>query len=352
MARDPERTEKPTARRRERAREEGQFAHSQELSSAVTLAVALTTLSYTLGTGSGFKSLFNSLLAAGSKGDLSYDLLVQMMHQAGVFFLTTLVPVAAAAAAASLACNIVQGAPIFGANITGLKWEQLNPMRGLSRLKMRVSLLEWLKVLTLVTIAFVALWSTMSQFWQRLISLPAADINGGNRILRGSVTHLASVIVGTAIVISIGDYFLQRRRFEQSLLQTKAEVKEDNKATEGNPLVKRKIRLIQRQQAQRRMMSRIKDADVIITNPTHYAVALEYKPEKMGAPRVVAKGTDYLAQKIKEIAKSHDIPTVENVPLAQALYRSVDLEQEIPVDLYKAVAEVLAYVFKVRKRRI
>src|SRR5262249_53426429 len=157
----------------------------------------------------------------------------------------------------------------------------------------------------------VALWSTMSQFWQRFVSLPASDIRGSNQILREAVTHLATMIVGTAIVMAVGDFFMQRWRFEKSLMQTKDEVKEDTKATEGNPAVRRKIRTIQRQQAQRRMMGRIKEADVIVTNPTHYAVALEYKPGKMGAPRVVAKGMDYLAQKIKEVARFHEIPTVE-----------------------------------------
>ena len=130
----------------------------------------------------------------------------------------------------------------------------------------------------------------------------------------------------------------------------KAEVKEDMKALEGNPQIKGKTRSIQREQSRRRMMQRVKDADVIVTNPTHYAVALEYKPETMNAPRVIAKGRDRIAEKIKTLGREHDIPTVENVPLARALYRSVDIEQEIPIELYKAVAEVLADVYKVRKR--
>jgi flagellar biosynthetic protein FlhB len=157
-----------------------------------------------------------------------------------------------------------------------------------------------------------------------------------------------SYIIGVIIIMSIADFFLQRRKFEESIKQTKAEVKEDMKALEGNPQIKGKIRSIQREQGRRRMMARVKDADVIVTNPTHFAVALEYKPESMAAPRVVAKGQDLLAQRIKELGREHDIPTVENVPLARALYRSVDVEQEIPMELYKAVAEVLAYVYKIR----
>lgn len=352
MPQNPERTEKPTGRRRQRAREEGQFAHSQELTSAVTIAVGLVTLSYSLGSANGFKSLLTSVLTTSVTKDLSSGLLAQMMRQTGIFFLMTIAPVAAATAVAALVCNVAQGAPIFAANTTGLKWDRLNPITGLSRLKAKLSLLEWLKVILFAAVAFFSLWSTMSVFWQRLVTLPMSDVNGGNQVIRGAVTRLCGAIVGTAIVMSVGDYFLQRWRFEKGLRMTKEEVKEDNKSTEGNPVVRRKIRSIQRQQAQRRMMSRIKDADVVVTNPTHFAVALEYKPDKMGAPRVVAKGADILAQKIKEIARSHDIPMVENVNLARALYHSVEIEQEIPLELYKAVAEVLAYVFKIRKRKL
>jgi flagellar biosynthetic protein FlhB len=161
--------------------------------------------------------------------------------------------------------------------------------------------------------------------------------------------QLVTYVGITTGILAIGDFFLQRWRFEKSIRQTKAEVKEDMKALEGNPAIKGKIRAIQREQARRRMMSRIKDADVIVTNPTHFAVALEYKPERMGAPRVIAKGQDFLAQKIKEKGREHDIPAVENVPLARALYRSVEVDQEIPMELYKAVAEVLAYVYRIRK---
>src|SRR2546430_4506619 len=150
--------------------------------------------------------------------------------------------------------------------------------------------------------------------------------------------------------LAVADFCIQRWRFEESIKQTKAEVKEDMKALEGNPLIKGKIRSIQRETARRRMMSRVKDADVIVTNPTHYAVALEYKSDQMGAPRVIAKGRNLIAQKIKELGREHDIPTVENVPLARALYRSVQIEQEIPLELYKAVAEVLSYVYKIRRR--
>jgi flagellar biosynthetic protein FlhB len=350
MAGNGEKTEKPTSRRRERAREEGRYAQSQELTSALTLAVVLTTLSYTLGAGGTFRTFLSGMLDLGIKGPASVETFSQMIRKAGTFFLMTSAPVLAAGLIASLTSSVLQGYSTIGAGPTGLKWEQLNPINGLSKLKSKVSLMEWVKTLTLVAIAFFALWSTMSEYWQQLVTLPAHDIHDSTLILRTIVTRLASYIVGAAFVIAVGDFFIQRFKFEKSLKQTKAEVKEDMKSADGNPAVKNKIRQIQRQFSRRRMMARIKDADVIVTNPTHYAVALEYKPGKNAAPRVVAKGMDWLAQKIKEEGRNYDIPTVENVPLARALYRSVELEQEIPLDLYKAVAEVLAYVFKIRKR--
>jgi len=344
-----ERTEKPTPRRRERAREEGKFAFSQELTSAITLAACLAAISYAFGSVDGFRNLFGSLLETAIAGPATEESVRQIIRKTGLFFFATVAPVLATATLASLAGSFAQGLPIFSANATGLKWENLNPIRGLSKLKAKVSWTEWLKILLLVTVATWAVWSTMSRFWVELVTLPAHDVSSSNVILRTVVTRLATYIVGAAVVIAVVDYFLQRRRFEKSLMMTKDEVREDMKSSDGNPMVKAKVRAIQRERSKRRMMARIKQADVIVTNPTHYAVALEYKPDKMAAPKVVAKGVDLLAQRIKEEGRKFDIPTVENVSLARALYSSVELEQEIPLDLYKAVAEVLAFVFKARK---
>ncbi len=308
MADGGDKTEKPTQRRRNRAKEEGKFAYSQELTSGITLIVVLATLSFTLGSGAGFRGLLSSLLEISAKGALSQETIREMMRQAGVFFLMTSAPVLAAAMIASLVGSVVQGLPTVGAGTTGLKWEQLNPINGLSKLKAKVSWMEWAKILVLVVVAFAALWSTMAEFWQRLITLPANDIHGSNAILKAIIVRLATYTVGAASLIAIADFFIQRFNFEKGLKQSKAEVKEDNKSTDGNPAIKGKIRQLQRQMSRRRMMARIKDADVIVTNPTHYAVALEYKPQKMAAPRVVAKGTEWLAQKIKETGRIYDIP--------------------------------------------
>jgi len=347
MARQGERTEKATSRRRQRARDQGQFAYSQELTSAMTLAACVVTAFYCLRSPSGFRAFFAGLLenAATESG-------AELVRRAGTYFLIVAAPIFAAAVIAALAGNFIQGLPIFPRDSPAFKWDRLNPVHGLSRLKTQLSWIQWLKLLFLVGVVGVVVWKTLAASWEQLIVLPAYSIEASNLVIRSLTFRIFLYITGAVGILAIGDFFVQRWRFEQSIKQTKAEVKEDRKALEGNPMIKAKIRSIQRDAARRRMMSRVKDGDVIVTHPTHYAVVLEYKPETMAAPRVVAKGRNLLAQKIKELGREHDIPTVENVPLDRALYRSVGIEQEIPMELYKPVAEVLAYVYKSRKRTL
>jgi flagellar biosynthetic protein FlhB len=277
--------------------------------------------------------------------------LLALMRRAGIYVLLVAAPVFVAAVGAALAGNFIQGLPISSPEAEAFKWDRLNPVQGFSRLKTKVSPAEWLKIGLLTAVLAMIVWKTLAGSWEQVITTPAQSMESSNAVFR-FITLQMVIYVGICVgILAAGDFFLQRWRFEKSIRQTKAEVKEDMKALEGNPMIKGKIRSIQREQARRRMMSRVKDADVIVTNPTHFAVALEYKPDQMGAPKVIAKGQDFIAQKIKELGREHDIPTVENVPLARALYRSAEVEQEIPMDLYKAVAEVLAYVYKIRNQR-
>lgn len=340
-----DRTEKATGRHRKQARDRGQFAYSQELTSAMTLAACAFTAFYYIESPAGFRSLFASLLNQAMTGDNS-----QLIHQAGMYFLMAAAPVFVAAVVAALAGNFIQGLPIFAPDKVSLSFDKFNPVQGLSRLKGQVSWTQWLKLSLLVGVIALIAWKTLAASWEDVVTLSARSIDSSNAIIRSLIARIAGYLISAVTVLAIGDFFLQRYKFEESIKQTKAEVKEDNKATEGNPAIKGKIKGLQRDAARRRMMSRVKEADVIVTNPTHYAVALEYKPDKMVAPRVIAKGRNIIAQKIKALGREYDIPMVENVPLARALYRSVDIEQEIPMELYKAVAEVLAYVYKARKR--
>jgi flagellar biosynthetic protein FlhB len=340
-----ERTEKATGRRRKKARDQGQFAYSQELTAALTLAGGLATSLYYFQSPAGFRAFFITILQRAGSGDNG-----DLVHRSGLFFLTAAAPVFAAVIVAALAGSFLQGLPVFAPEKASINFNRLNPIQGLSRLKAQLSWIQWLKLIFLVCVITLVVWKTLSGSWEQIVTLSMRSIEGSNAIVRGVTIRLLTYIALSVGVMAVADLFIQRWRFEESIKQTKAEVKEDMKATEGNPAIKGKIRAIQRDTARRRMMARVKDADVIVTNPTHYAVALEYKPDTMGVPKVVAKGRDLIAQKIKELGREHDIPTVENVPLARALYRLVDIDQEIPMELYKAVAEVLAYVYKVRKR--
>lgn len=345
---DAERSEKATPGRRQKARDKGQFAYSQEVTGVLTLVASLGVTYAMLSDPTGYRAFFESVLRSGITAETDIEM-TALVRKAGVYFLMAAAPIFAAAVIAALVGNALQGLPIFASEGAGLKWERLNPIQGLSRLKGKISPLEWAKILFLVAAATWALWTTIRLYWPQLATAPAMSLAAGNNIILGMLVRMVTYLGGAIVVMAVADFFIQRYKFEESIKMSKAEVKEDAKSMEGNPTIKGKIRQIQRENARRRMMSRIKDADVIVTNPTHFAVALEYKGGMMGAPRVIAKGQGWVAQRIKALGRDLDIPLVENVPLARALYRSVEIDQEIPGELYKAVAEVLAFVYRTRK---
>jgi len=342
-----EQTEKATPGRRKKAEEKGQFAYSQEVTGVLTLFACLGVVYSLFSDPAGYRIFFENMLQAGLSGESDVHM-ISVVRQAGVYFLMAAAPIFGAAIIAALVGNVLQGMPVFASESIGLNWERLNPVSGLSRLKGKISPLEWAKILFLVGAASGVLWNTIRFYWPQLIASPAYSIAASNNIMLGMLVRIVEYLGVALVVMAVADFFIQRYKFEESIKMSKAEVKEDAKSNDGNPMIKGKIRSMQRERARRRMMARVKEADVIVTNPTHFAVALEYKTG-MGAPRVIAKGQDFLAQKIKAVGRDNDIPLVENVPLARALYRSVAIDQEIPADLYKAVAEVLAFVYRARK---
>ena len=345
-----DKTEKPTSIRRRKAREEGQVAQSQQVASTASLTASVVTLAWVLSYRGGFRDLFARLLETGILDDLSESDLLSVISETGMYFLLLVTPILAGAWIGALAGNVVQGLPKIATKALEWKLEKLSPAKGLKKLKTKANPAEWARFLVLLAALVTALWQVLSDRWDELMVTPGIGIEASNALLREILIRVLTYIILTLLVLAVADFFYQKYQHEKGLKMSKAEVKQDNKQMEGNPEVKAKIRSIQQAQARQRMMAAIQDADVIITNPTHFAVALEYKPDLMGAPRVVAKGQDFLAERIKEVGREYDIPRVENVPLARSLYWSVDVGQEIPLNLYKAVAEVLAYVFKVRKR--
>jgi flagellar biosynthesis protein FlhB len=348
-----DKTEQPTSRRLRDARRKGQVARSRDLVHAGTLAAAMLALMWSGGwmmEGLG-RAIGNALsqlhrfpahdLVADEVGLLALDGLRSLVMLVGPIALTALV--------ATVALFAAQGGWVFSTEALQLNFGKLNPATGIKRLGFSSGGIDTLKMMVIVTaLAFIsyrvirsnltdaARFARMSPFESGLAGW--ADVE---RLLKQSI--LAMMVVAAA------DYAVQRWRHTTSLKMTKQEVKDDFKMTEGNPEIKARVRRIQMTMARKRMLAAVPKATVIITNPTHYAVALEYRRSEMMAPRVLAKGRGLLAQKIKAIARDHGVPTVENVPLAQSLYKTVEVGDFIPAALFEAVAEVLAYLIRLKQ---
>lgn len=259
-------------------------------------------------------------------------------------------PVIGVAMVVGVVVNLLQVGVMFTAEPLSPNWARLNPVAGFTRLFSRRAFVESVK--TLLKVLLIG-WLTFSA-----VRADAAMLLRTSEIdplmvlmLVGQLLYKMAWRVGLAmLVLALLDYGFQRWEYEKSLRMTKEEVKQELKQTEGDPQVRSRIRARQQAIARRRMMQAVPKADVVVTNPTHYAVALQYDAQKMAAPTVVAKGMNLIALRIREIAQQHGVPIVENPPLAQSLYRTVDIGEQIPPELYQAVAEVLAYVYRLRRR--
>lgn len=348
-----ERTEKPTARRRQEARKKGQIARSRDLAQTASLVASTVALSsigswicwqLARGVGAGLTRMGERPLEALSVAEING------LALASVTALVTLVaPVAGAAALAVIACQTVQGGWMFSPAVLHLDFSRLNPVTGLRRMAPSTSGVELLKaVIGLSAIGYLAVRVLRDH-------LAATWAIGGAGSIRASIagwqsaeTFLTRAAVALGL-IAAADYAVQRWRTTRSLKMTKQEVRDDMRQTEGNPEIKARVQRIHREMVRKRMLAATKKATVVITNPTEYAVALEYRRLAMAAPRVVAKGRGVLARRIKQIARDHDVPIVENVPLARALYKAVDVGETIPAALFEAVAEILAYLVRLKQ---
>ena len=247
--------------------------------------------------------------------------------------------------------HVSQTGLFFSFELLSFKWERLSPIGGLKRLASIDAIIELGKGIVKMLIVGLVVTSAMMPILKDtskldgLGALPASE-----EIYRIIVKLLFSVLI-ILTGIAGADYLYQRFEYFKRLRMTKQEVKDEYKQSEGDPIIKGRLRQIRMDKARRRMMANVPKADVIITNPTHFAVALQYDSEKMAAPKLMAKGADLIAKKIREIAKENDIPIVENPPLARALYDTVELEQEIPTQHYRAVAEIISYVYKIKKNK-
>lgn len=351
-----EKTEKPSAKRVRDAREKGQVARSQDMVAAlgllgVTLALARTGA---IGLGRLERRLAEGLshLDESARGTIAlHDLanravsdLVLMGMVAGPFLL--------AAAGVALAGNFTQTGWVFAPERLTPDWSRLSPKTGWARLKPSQSGVDLLKTGVAASIVTVLAWQVVRE---ALGDAPRLAWLATGAAAQAGWTHLYHLLVqaGLALVaISGADYGLQWWRHYSSLKMTKQELRDEARSNEGSPEIKARVRRVQREMTRKRMLSAVKTATVVVTNPTHYAVALQYRRDRAGAPMVVAKGRDHLAQRIKAIAREAGVPLVENVPLAQALYKGAEVGDEIPGPLFGAVAEVLAYLIRIRQLQL
>jgi len=345
-----EKTHPATPRRRRKARERGQVAKSTEVNSVLILIVGLFLMRF-LGMGmlQKFCEFFSYIWGNASKFSLTPSGISQYFNQ-GIFqVLGLLSPIILGIAAVGIAADLMQGGFLFTIYPLTPDLDKINPVKGLKRLFSKRALMQLLvSLLKISIVGYIAYVSIKASFNQ----LPPLVDKSVGQILIFSVNFVFQVglrcLLGL-IPLAILDYSFQKFEYEKGLRMTKREALEEYKQTEGNPLIKTRIRSLQKQIARHRMMQEIPKADVVITNPTKIAVALKYQKEKMNAPIVLAKGARLIAEKIKSLAIKHNIPIVENKWLAQALYKSVEIGQEIPIKFYQAVAEVLAYVYRLKK---
>lgn len=351
MAED--RTERPTSRRIRDARRRGQMARSRDVEGAAQLVAVLVVFAW-------FGGLMVTIVAGEMRAGLQrmgqiaqvgldQATLLQIVSKSLFAVATVVGPVAIASGAAILAAASLQGGWNVAPEALRVDFGRLNPANGVKRLGVQRAGLDLVKMLLAVAaLAWLGYRITAEVIDTAPLLGRLAPYRAAEAGWAWAETLLRQSAIALAIVAGL-DYGLQRWRWLKSLKMTKQEVKDDSKMTDGNPEIRARVRRIQQEMFRRRMLSAIPKATVVITNPTHYAVALEYQRQSMGAPRVVAKGKDHLAARIREIARAHGVPTVENVPLAQALYRGCDVGDAIPSDLFGAVAEVLAYLIRLKQ---
>ncbi|MBB1632598.1 flagellar biosynthesis protein FlhB [Cupriavidus sp. UME77] len=346
---DLEKTEPASARRLEKAREEGQVVRSRELATLIMLmsgVVGLWTLGGTLA--SKLDAVLHASLAF--EPAIAFDT-TRMMSRFGIAVwegLLAFLPLLLFFGAAALAGPMLLGGWMFSAKSFAPDFSRLSPLKGLGRLLSSQSLVELVKAIAkALLVGSVAGWV----LWRRLpeaIALMSAPIHEALLHMLEMVLSGCAMVAGSLVLVAALDVPWQYWTFYKKLRMTKEEVKQEHKDSEGDPHIKGRIRQQQRAMAKRRMMSEVPKADVVVTNPTHFAVALRYEEGRMSAPRVVAKGSDAIAARIREIAVENGVPLLSAPPLARALHRHVELGREIPAGLYTSVAEVLAWVYQLK----
>lgn len=350
-----EKTEPATEKKLKDARNEGQVAKSKEIANGLGLLALFLILRFYAGyMGTTFLSLFSNIynqmpsIVTFWNGNMSWTDVGILYKQMLLQTLIIILPILLIGVLIAFLSDVAQVKWVVTGKPLKPKFSKLNPLSGFKRIFSVNSVMELLKSVAKIILISAICYSYLKNRWQDVYLLYDMPVLQAMQLLLETVTDLGIRVSGFYMIIAFADYVYQKYKFNQDMKMTKQEVKEEYKQTEGSPEVKGKIKQKMREASQRRMMQNLPQADVVITNPTHFAVAIKYDPEVADAPIVIAKGEDYLAQKIKEVAKEHSIEIVENKPLARMLYANVDIGQAIPPELYQAVAEVLAFVYKLK----
>jgi len=348
---DSQRTEEPTQRRLDDAHKKGEVVKSTELSSFIVLLGG--TLALVLFSGLSaqrFAGQFRVFLESPAEMTLDAGSASALLSHATWGLFAILAPAVGLMVAASLAGHLIQHRPVFSAARLKPELSKLSPIKGFKRLfglDGIVNILKGIGKITLVgAAALAALWP------ERALLYTAGGLDPAG-VARLTMTLITKVLIAALIVLAVIaalDYLYQRQRFMARHRMTRQELKDEVKQSEGDPQIKARIRQIRFERSRKRMIAAVPEATVVITNPTHYAVALRYESGKMGAPVCVAKGADHLALTIRQVAEEHEVPVVENPPLARALYAAVDVDDEIPTEHYKAVAQIIGYVLRLAER--
>jgi flagellar biosynthetic protein FlhB len=346
------RTEDPTGKRQNEAREQGNVALSREANFAMmlltTLAVILVVAPWSL------QPLFRTMreivehtdaISLATPNDIS-----SFAFRIWLIMGLALAPPVLLFTAMGVATTIAQtGGLLWATGRLKLNWNALNPMNGFSRLFQAKSLIEWAKGLGKLVLVGIATWIVMSPLYHHVENLIGMDPAAIVPSLSDGLRKLLLTVIGMMIVIAGADVAYQRWSHWRDLKMTKQEVKDEVKNADGDPAIKGKQRARRQARARQRMLKSVAKASVVVTNPTHYAVALQYE-RGMNAPKLLAKGVDFMAARIRELATEHDVPIIENPPVARAIYAAVEIDEEIPPQHYKAVAEIISYVLRLKQR--
>jgi flagellar biosynthetic protein FlhB len=349
---DSERTEEATQARRDDFRKRGQVANTRELGSVLMLLTSAGTLwflgRFFLAQMSEIitQSLGPFLIEAARRGDYVPATLF-VTKKAGLI----VAPLVGILSVMGVASSVLQQGFIQNEEALQLSFDKMNPVEGFKKLLSLKAVMEGfkavLKIVMVGSVVYVLIKDHMAKIPSLVnLSIPQLVAFAGDLTVR--VLGGVGVFMG---VIAAADYFFQRWQLEKQMRMTKQEIKEEHKSREGDPMIKARIRRIQREMANKRMMTDIPKADVIITNPTHIACAIQYDPKSMAAPRLIAKGAGHVAERIKALAREHNIPVMENKPLARAMFKSLKVGHTIPRELFTAIAQVLSYVYKLKKKR-